>query len=339
MQLPERQEDAAVQLLLGAFLASVRDVATQVLGDAEAAAAVVAAAPTAVTVTPQADGTLLYQFTAKLPASYATAVVAQRRLRRLQDASGSDPFSNMLTDGTLTQNLLQAGVSNAQELLESGALGVAAAVEEPSRTSSITSSQSPSPSPSPSTVGATGAVQLGGLPASAFVAGRLTPAAATSIETALTAGLAAACPACTVRVTRVVDSTSGAEVWYAAGRRLAGGTYTVTYFVGGAGAAGGAAAVAGLNTAIVANSLSGALQAPITVALAGASGGAAAGGSSLSAGGAVGVAVASLLIFAALLACICYQRKQRREGGGKLTNLDLPPESPGLMIRGPLAPA
>jgi hypothetical protein len=187
-------------------------------------------------------------------------------------------------------------------------------------------------------VGASGAVQLGGLPADAFNAGKLKPTAADSIATALTAGLAAACPACTVRVTRVVDSTSGAEV-YAAGRRLAGGTYTVTYFVGGAGAAGGAAAVAGLHTAIVAEKLREALQAPITVALTGASGGAAAGGSSLSAGGAVGVAVAALVIFAALLACICYQRKQRREAGGKLTNLDLPPESPGLMIRGPLAPA
>ena len=186
---------------------SVQEVLNRQLGDADAAAAVVAAAPTTVTATAQADGTYLYQFTVLLPPNLLTASARQRRL---EGGEGSDPFSAMLTDGTLTQRLLEAGVNGAQDLLDSGALGVAAAVVQPSGTPTASISTSGTPTRSPSTTrsptgGVAVSLQLSGLPASALDSnGKLTASAAASLAAALNAGVAAKCPACTVAVTRVV---------------------------------------------------------------------------------------------------------------------------------------
>jgi hypothetical protein len=79
----------------------------------------VAAAPITVNSAPQADGTHLYQFTVMLPAAWAAAS-PQQRLRRLSGGSGGDPFSAMMTDGTLAQKLLESGVGNVQDLINSG---------------------------------------------------------------------------------------------------------------------------------------------------------------------------------------------------------------------------
>jgi len=295
LQQPAQQEEAIVQQFLGAIVASVQEVLNRQLGDADAAAAVVAAAPTTVTATAQADGTYLYQFTVMLPAAMATAA-PQQRVRRLLGGSGGDPFSSMLTDGTLTQKLLESGVGNTQDLINSGALGVAVAVV------------APSPSPSVTPQGVTATVQLGGLPATAFddSTGMLKRTAVDNIASALTAGVAAACPACTVRVTRVVNSATGAVVF--AGRRLqAAAAYTVSFFVAGAGAP---AAAAGINTALVASQLSASLGTTITVTLP--STGGASDSGALSSGVAIGVGVGvAVAVAVLLLAAVMYFRSKR----------------------------
>jgi hypothetical protein len=404
LQQPAQQEEAIVQQFLGAIVASVQEVLNRQLGDADAAAAVVAAAPTTVTATAQADGTYLYQFTVMLPAAMATAA-PQQRVRRLLGGSGGDPFSSMLTDGTLTQKLLESGVGNTQDLINSGcvyhappprplrllnhtplpppppkhtyththsALGVAVAVVAPSPSPSVTPTGSgtltptgsgtgtgtmtgtpagtptatptktatgtptptgsgtltPSPTstatesssstetgtPTPSKTssvtpqGVTATVQLGGLPATAFddSTGMLKRTAVDNIASALTAGVAAACPACTVRVTRVVNSATGAVVF--AGRRLqAAAAYTVSFFVAGAGAP---AAAAGINTALVASQLSASLGTTITVTLP--STGGASDSGALSSGVAIGVGVGvAVAVAVLLLAAVMYFRSKR----------------------------
>jgi hypothetical protein len=164
----------------------------------------------------------------------------------------------------------------------------------------------PSPSPSVTPQGVTATVQLGGLPATAFddSTGVLKRTAADNIASALTAGVAAACPACTVRVTRVVNSATGAVVF--AGRRLqAAAVYTVSFFVAGAGAA---AAAAGINTALVASQLSTSLGITITVTLP------STGGSNdgLSGGAIAGIIIAAVVV-AALMICfyLCLKAAAR----------------------------
>ena len=300
MEQPAALDGASVDLLMTAFLAAVGDKVHELLVDDSTTNTVMAGAPRSVAVTATTSGKLNYLFTVSIPLSVLTAAgaPAARRLgdgarRRLQGGSSQDYLAALLTDGTLTQKLLESGVGNAQDLIDSGALGVSAAAVEPS----------PSPSATPHW-GASGAVLLGGLPASAFdAAGMLTASAVGSIESALSVGIASACAACTVRVSRVENSATGAVV-FAGGRRLAAATYTVAFFVGGAGAA---AAAAGIDTAAVAAQLSTALGAPITVAAAG--GGAAAAPSGLSPGGAAGVALAIILLSAA--AVVLYFRAKK----------------------------
>ncbi len=299
MEQPAALDGASVDLLMTAFLAAVGDKVHELLVDDSTTNTVMAGAPRSVAMTATSSGKLNYQFTVSIPLSVLTAAGAPaRRLgdgarRRLQGGSSQDYLAALLTDGTLTQKLLESGVGNAQDLIDSGALGVSAAVVEPS----------PSPSATPHW-GASGAVLLGGLPASAFdAAGMLTASAVGNIESALSAGIASACAACAVRVSRVENSATGAVV-FAGGRRLAAATYTVAFFVGGAGAA---AAAAGIDTAAVAAQLSTALGAPITVAAAG--GGAAAAPSGLSPGGAAGVAIAIILLSAA--AVVLYFRAKK----------------------------
>jgi hypothetical protein len=292
MEQPATLDDASVELFMAAFLAAVEDKVREALLDDDAAAqAVMANALRSVVAAALPSGALNYALTVSVPLSIFAAPAAARRLsgarRRLQ-ASAQDSLAALLTDGTLTQKLLEAGVDNAAELISSGALGVAAAAVEPS----------PSPSPSPSATprwGASAAVLLGGLPASAFdAAGMLTQSTVGSIEGALAAGIAAACAACTVRVSSVENSATGAVV-FAGARRLAAASYKASFFVGGAGAA---AAAAGINTAAAATQLSTLLGATITVTLP-AMGAAAPSG--LSPGGAAGVA-AGVAVAAVLLA-------------------------------------
>jgi hypothetical protein len=127
-----------------------------------------------------------------------------------------------------------------------------------------------------------------------------------NIASALTAGVAAACPACTVRVTRVVNSATGAVVF--AGRRLqAAAAYTVSFFVAGAGAP---AAAAGINTALVASQLSASLGTTITVTLP--STGGASDSGALSSGVAIGVGVGvAVAVAVLLLAAVMYFRSKR----------------------------
>jgi len=288
-------EDASVDLFMAAFLSAVEDkVREALLDDDVATQAVMGSAPRSVTVAALPSGAQLYTFTVSVPLSALAPPATRRRLsvaRRLQ-ASVQDSLTALLTDGTLTQKLLESGVGDAQDLIDSGALGVAGATVEPS--------QSPLPSP----VGTSGVVQLGGLPPAAFDgAGMLMPAAVSSIASALTAGVATACPACTVRVTRVVNSATGAVVFAAARRRLATATYTVTFFVAGAGAA---AAVAGINTAVVGAQLSTSLGVAITVTVPAAGPDAPSG---LAPGGVAGVAVAAFLLLAAAVGVWCYKKK------------------------------
>jgi hypothetical protein len=325
VELPTLQDDGAVATLLGAFAAAVEDRVRELLDDADAARAVVAAAPKGVARAQLASGAYSYVFGVKLPPSALGAAAARRAqpagVRGLQATAPLDSLSTLLTDGTLVARMKEAGVGNAQDLIDSGAMGVAVAAVAPSGTGTTSGTPSPSgtssrtgtprlaPSVTPSNtmVGVSASLQLRGLPASAFDGGKLKPAAVGTIAAALKRGVEGACAACTVAVTRVVDS-AGAVV-YPAGRRLQAGAsaYTVSYLIGGPAAA-AAAAAASVNTGAVAAQLSGAsgFSTPVTADVPSAtaatsdSGG---GGGSFSSGAIAGIAGAGAVVVVLVL---CY---------------------------------
>jgi len=325
MELPTEQDDGAVATLLEAFVTAVEDKVREMLGDANAASSLVAAAPKSVVKTRLASGSYGYEFSVKLPPS--ALAVAARRLKQAPAgvrglaASALDSLSTLLTDGTLTARMMESGVSNVQDLIDSGAMGVAADVVAPS----------PSPSTSPSTspsgrAPVSAAMALSGLPASAFDAsGKLTNAAVATITSALKKGIEVACPTCDVTVTRVVDSAGNAV--YAAGRRLQSGTYTVSFLIGGAAAA---AAAANVNAGAVAAQLSGGggFNTPITaVAVVSNNAGVASGNGGLTGGAIAGIAVAATLVVVFLILFLFFARKQSfapRAGLRLLTQSDSP---------------
>ncbi len=314
MELPTLQDDGAVAMLLVAFAAAVEDRVRELLDDADAARAVVAAAPKGVARAQLATGALSYVFSVRLPQSALGAAAGARRVqpagvRDLQATAHLDFLSTLLTDGTLVARMKEMGVGNAQDLIDSGAMGVAVAAVAPSGTgtasgtpssragapsaspsgtgtaSGTPSSRAGAPSASPSSAGAAAAgvfasLQLRGLPASAFDgSGRVTTAAVGIIAAALKRGVEGACAACSVTVTRVVDG-AGAAVFTAGRRRMQFGltTYTVFFQIGGPAAA--AAAAAGINAGAVAAQLSApnGFNTPITAAVPSDGGGSGGGG-------------------------------------------------------------
>ncbi len=143
-----------MEALLGAFAAALEDRVREALGDADAARAELAAAPRDVARTQLASGAYSYAFRVKLP----PRALGARRLqpagvRSLQAASPFDSLSALLADGTLVARMREAGVGNVQDLIDSGAMSVAAAALAPTGTGTA----SPSPSLPPA-----GAVSAGG---------------------------------------------------------------------------------------------------------------------------------------------------------------------------------
>ncbi len=326
MELPAALDDGAVATLLGAFAAAVEDKVRELVGDADAARAALAAAPTGSAWAQLATGALSYVFCVRLPQSALGAAAAARLLqpaggRGLQAAAAplEGFFSALLADGTLAARMKEAGVANVEELFSSGAVGVAAAAVAPSGTgtaSGTPSSRAGAPSASASSAGAAAAgvfasLQLRGLPASAFDgSGRVTTAAVGIIAAALKRGVEGACAACTVTITRVVDG-AGAAV-FTVGRRVQFGltTYTVFFQIGGPAAA---AAAAGINAGAVAAQLSAptGFNTLVTAAVPSEGGDGDGSGSSSSEGGLssgtiAGIAGAAVLVVAVLLLCFYF---------------------------------
>ena len=147
-------------------------------------------------------------------------------------------------------------------------------------------------------------LRLSGLPASAFNTrtGALTAAAVSIITTGLAAGVAAACPACIVRVARIVDNEG--SLLYTAARRLSSvGAATVSAFIDGNGAD-APNALANFDQTAAGLQMSGLFGTSITTAIAVSSS-----GGGLSDGGIVGIAVAAVLLLVAAGA-ICYKQSR-----------------------------
>ncbi len=297
VELPAAAEQGAVKNLQQALLRAIKDQLQVSLDDEDAAAALVGNATLTTSVATRKNGggakdTYVYTLTAWVPvALVGQAALGGSRGRRRALSAGAIPaaLDGLQQSGYLLQRLHELGF-DADALASSGALELSGGLVAP-----------PSASPSPAGA-ATITLRLGGLPAGAFDtgSGALTAIAVGKITAGLSAGVATACPTCTVRVLRVEDSV-GAQL-YAAARRLgAQGAVTVFSAIYGAGAL---AARGAFDESAASAALTARFGAPVTASVVSSSvgGGSGSGGSSggssggLSGGGAVGISVAAVLL-------------------------------------------